>query len=163
MYIRSSPRGPNRDPNWTLYNGAGARHLVRGSLKTWHVYIVVALLPSLAPHLDIFVIQHLFKPHRIRSRFGSESFVRAVTHLFKPSQRASVTGHPRDTLYAPTYFHRNIRSIRSAIFAISVAISALSTISVIFAIPKTSTVPILSTCWPSNQVPNIYQIGRAHV
>jgi len=30
-------------------DGAGARHLVRGSLKTWHVYIDVASPPSLAP------------------------------------------------------------------------------------------------------------------
>ena len=59
-----------------ICDGAGARHLVRGSLKTWRVYIAVASPPSLAPHLDIFVIQHLFKPHRIRSRFGSESFVK---------------------------------------------------------------------------------------
>ena len=59
----------------TNCNGARARHLVRGSLKTWRVYIAVASLPSLAPYLDIFVIQHLFKPHRICSRFGSESFV----------------------------------------------------------------------------------------
>ena len=29
--------------------------LVRGSLKTWHMYIVVASPPSLAPLLDIFV------------------------------------------------------------------------------------------------------------
>ena len=42
------------------YNGAGARYLVRGSLKTWHIYIDVALLPSLAPQLNIFIIQHLF-------------------------------------------------------------------------------------------------------
>ena len=61
---------------WECFcDGAGARHLIKGSLKTWHVYIDVASPPSLAPHLDIFVIQHLFKPHRIRARFGSESFV----------------------------------------------------------------------------------------
>jgi len=44
-----------------LCDGARARHLVRGSLRTWHMYIDVASPPS-APHLDIFVIQHLFKP-----------------------------------------------------------------------------------------------------
>ena len=32
-----------------IYNGARARYLVRGSLKTWHIYIDVALPPSLAP------------------------------------------------------------------------------------------------------------------
>ena len=58
-----------------LCDGAGARHLVRDSLKTWHIYIDVASPPSLAPYLNIFVIQHLFKPHRIRSRFGLELFV----------------------------------------------------------------------------------------
>jgi len=33
----------------TICDGAGARHLVRGSRKTWHVYIDVASPPSLAP------------------------------------------------------------------------------------------------------------------
>jgi len=41
-------------------DGAGACHLVRGSLKAWLVYLDVALPPSSAPHLDIFVIQHSF-------------------------------------------------------------------------------------------------------
>ena len=85
-------------------------------------------------------------------------------------------GHPRDTLYAFTCFHYNVRNIRSTISAlftisaipiaisiisvpisaISVLISATSAISAIFAIPETSAIPALSTCWPSNQVPNIY-------
>ena len=79
-------------------------------------------------------------------------------------------GHPRDTLYAPTHLHRNVRNTRSAIPAISVtisaisvtisaipvAISATSAISAIFAIPETSASPAPSTCWPSNQVPDIY-------
>ena len=59
-------------------DGAGARRLVRGSLKTWHVYIDVASPPSLAPRLDIFVIQHLFKPH---CAFVQDS---AQSHLFEP-------------------------------------------------------------------------------
>ena len=59
-------------------DGAGARHLVKGSLKTLHMYIDVASPPSLVPHLDIFVIQHSFQASRcIRSSFGSEAFVRA--------------------------------------------------------------------------------------
>ena len=62
-------------------------------------------------------------------------------------------GHPRDTLYAPTYFHCNIYNTRSAIPAISITISAISVtisampaISTIFAIPKISAIPTLSTC-----------------
>lgn len=42
---------------YTLYcDGAGARYLAKGLLKTWYVYIDVALPPSLAPYFDIFVI-----------------------------------------------------------------------------------------------------------
>jgi len=33
---------------------------VRGSLRTWHVHMDVASPPSLAPQLNIFVIQHSF-------------------------------------------------------------------------------------------------------
>ena len=68
-------------------------------------------------------------------------------------------GHLRDTLYAPTYFHRNVYNTRSAIPAISVTISAISVmisaisimisaisvIFAIFAIPKTSVIFTLST------------------
>ena len=70
-----------------------------------------------------------------------------------------VTEHPRDTLYAPTYFYRNVYNTRSAIPAISVTISAISVtisvipvaisvtpiISAIFAILKTSAIPAPST------------------
>src|SRR6266700_7727946 len=61
-----------------LCDGAGACHLVRGSLKTWHVYIDVASPPSLAPHLNIFVIQHSFAP--------------PWKHLFKPLSRHLFNG-----------------------------------------------------------------------
>ena len=43
-----------------MCDGAGARYLVRGSLKTRYMYIDVASPPSLAPQLNIFVIQHSF-------------------------------------------------------------------------------------------------------
>ena len=67
----------------------------------------------------------------------------------------------------PTYFHRNVYNTRSAIPAISVtisaisiiisaisvmisviliAISAMSAIFIIFALPKISAIPALSTC-----------------
>ena len=58
----------------------------------------------------------------------------------------TVTGHPHDTLYASTCFHRNVRNIRSAISAISVPISATSAIFAIFTIPEISAIPTLSTC-----------------
>ena len=64
-----------------------------------------------------------------------------------------ITGHPCDTLYTPTYFHRNVYNTRSVIPAISVMISAISVIisampaiSVIFTIPETSAISALSTC-----------------
>jgi len=62
-------------------DGAGARHLVRGSLRTWHVYMDVALPPSLAPQLNIFVIQH--------------SFASSWKHLFKYSSRRLFNGSSR--------------------------------------------------------------------
>ena len=58
---------------------------------TWHVYIDVASLSSLAPHLDIFVIQH--------------SFASSWKHLFKSSSRYLFNGssrHKRRTLW-PSY------------------------------------------------------------
>ena len=43
--------------------------------------------PSLAPHLDIFVIQHSFQAFRyIRSSFGLEAFVQARGICSEPSQ-----------------------------------------------------------------------------
>ena len=72
-----------------------------------------------------------------------------------------VIGHPHDTLYTPTCFHRNVRNTQSTIPAISVTISAISVtisaisvtisaipvaISAIFAIPEISAIPIPSTC-----------------
>ena len=71
-------------------------------------------------------------------------------------------GHPHNTLYMPTRFHRNVHNIQSAISATSVlisaisvpisvisvpisaipiAISAMSVISIIFTIPETSVIP----------------------
>ena len=49
-----------------------------------------------------------------------------------------------------------ISVISVIISAISVLVSAMSIISIIFAIPKISAIPALSTCWLSNQVPDIY-------
>jgi len=62
-------------------DGAGARHLVRGSLKTWRVYIDVASPPSLAPQLNIFVIQH--------------SLALSCKHLVKPPSRHLFNGSSR--------------------------------------------------------------------
>ena len=56
----------------TVGSPVRARHLVRGSLKTWHVYIDAA---SLAPQLDIFVIQHSFQALVQRHLFEPEAFV----------------------------------------------------------------------------------------
>jgi hypothetical protein len=58
-----------------MYNSARARYLVRGSLSTSRIYIVIGSPPSLIPYLDIFVIQHLFQLHRIHLRLGLESFI----------------------------------------------------------------------------------------
>ena len=76
-------------------DGARARHLVRGSLRTWHMYIDVASPPSLAPHLDIFVIQH--------------SFASPLKYLFKPLSRHLFNGSSRHNLL--TSFNSNSNSI----------------------------------------------------
>src|SRR5882762_4005307 len=85
-------------------DGAGARHLVRGSLRTWHVYIDVASPPSLAPHLDIFVIQHsfaspwkyLFKPLSRHLSNGSSRHIISrspvICRLWYPSRAKSCSG-----------------------------------------------------------------------
>jgi len=75
-------------------DGAGARHLVRGLLRTWHVYMDVASPPSLAPQLNIFVIQH--------------SFASSWKHLFKSLSRHLFNGLSRhsNTLYTSTCFHQ---------------------------------------------------------
>ena len=111
-----------------------------------------------------YIINLISKPRPLLSAASSKpltglkrqslSILLNIVHRFAVHGKAgSVTGHPYDTLYMPTYFHRNVRNTRSAIPAISVTISAIpvaisttSAISTIFAIPKTSAIPALSTC-----------------
>ena len=76
-----------------MCDGAGARHLVwaryrvRGSLRTWHIYIDVASLPSLTPHFDIFIIQHLFS--NFLWHFFMFFFINLVTALKSSSYSSS--------------------------------------------------------------------------
>ena len=76
-------------------DGAGARHLVRGLLKAWLVYIDVALPPSSAPYLDIFVysIYSSTTLHSFKLRFrgiclSCAAFVQAVTLYQGPQSYA---------------------------------------------------------------------------
>ena len=82
-------------------DGAGARYLVRGSLRAWLVYLDVASPPSLAPHLDIFVIQHLFKHtlHLFKLWFrgicsSRAAFIQAVTEFAIIESILTLIGKP---------------------------------------------------------------------
>ena len=78
-YWRTTPEGRLfRKGGWC--DGAGARHLVRGSLRACCVFRR-GLTTSLAPHLDIFVIQHSF------ASSWKHLFKSSLRHLFNSSSR----------------------------------------------------------------------------